>query len=104
MILIFFFGWGLRKFITLENFPKFFLLFLSPPLKLDKNKREVADSDGKAKSNPTLVKVDLMLCGVEVSEESSLIPHEEPNDVCHARTFVIPHEGKNGDPPWSRGQ
>ena len=33
-----------------------------------------------------------MLCGVEVSEDSSLIPHEETNDFSHARTFVIPHE------------
>ena len=52
-----------------------------------------------------------MLCGVQVSEESSLIPHEETNDFSHVRTFVIPHEespllphaGKNGDPPWGGG-
>ena len=34
-------------------------------------------------SNPTLVKVDLMLCGVQVSEESALIPHVETNDFSH---------------------
>ena len=52
-----------------------------------------------------------MMCGVQVSEESSLIPNEETNDFSHARTFVIPHEesplfayaGKNGEPPRGGG-
>ena len=47
---------------------------------------EIESLNDKTISNPILVNVDLMLCGAQVSEESSLIPHEETNDFSHVRT------------------